>query len=207
MGEDEAVARLAFEMHHARRLRRKRRLPVPGEGAHMAAGIHGEIAGVAAFHIGQQVERLDRDGAAGLGHPHLALALAAIGVGEALEPVARGAHDRLRHAEGEVRAHDIDDEVEHRRMVDEVDEGLVVGEQVAPVHEGFRVLVRALLDPAVMAPRQHARQRLVARALADLVDPVREQGHLVGRQRSFDQQVAVDIPVASLFGRQCLHRV
>ena len=83
------------------------------------------------------------------------------------------------HAEGQVRPHDVDDQIEHRRVVDEVDEGLVVGEQVAPVHEGLGVLVGALLDPGIVTERKHIELRLVARLLADLVDLGGEEGHLV----------------------------
>jgi hypothetical protein len=140
---------------------------------------------------------LDRERPAGLADTDGALRLAAVGMGIAGEGLGRGAHDRLAHRELDVRAHQVEDEVEHARPVDQVDERLVIGEQVAAIHEGFRIGV-GMIDPGIVATRQLARRRLVARLPPHAVDLFGEEIDFRRAERAFELQVAVDGPLLAL---------
>ena len=61
---------------------------------------------------------------------------------------------------------------EYAVMVDQVDEGLVVGQQIAPVHEAFRIEIVRMVEPFVVPALQFVRPRFEARQLADLVQLV-----------------------------------
>ena len=163
----------------------------------MAAGKDREVAAVGLGDVGQQVHDLDRERPAGLADTDGALRLAAVGMGIAGEGLGRGAHDRLAHRELDVRTHQVEDEVEHARPVDQVDERLVIGEQVAAIHEGFRIGV-GLIDPGIVATRQLARRRLVARLPAHAVDLPGEEVHFGRAERAFELQVTVDGPLLAL---------
>ena len=167
----------------------------------MAAGKDREVAAVGLGDVGQQVHHLDRQRPAGLGDADGALGLAAVGVGVARERLGRGAHDRLAHRELDVGAHQVEDQVEHARPVDQVDEGLVVGQQIAAVHEGFRVRI-GMIDPGIVAARQLAWRRLVAWLRPHPVDLPGEELHFRRAERALELQVAIDRPLlALLFGQ------
>ena len=125
--------------------------------------------------------------------------------GVALEAVARGAHDRLGHAQADIRPHDVDDEVEHRRVVDQVDERFMVVYEVAAVHERFGVGVDGALDPPVMA--QGLAHGLPSGLFAQRVDLARVKRHFVRRQGGLEDEIAVARPPAALGFGQFPHRL
>ena len=124
------------------------------------------------------------------------LRLAAVGVDVAGEHVGRGANDRLAHRELDVGAHQIEDQVEDRRPVDQVDERLVVGQQIAPIHERVPVLVGR--SPGIVAALQLGRRGLEARLGAHVVEQVGEEVHFRRAERALDLQIAVDGPLLAL---------
>ena len=114
--------------------------------------------------------------------------------------------DRLGHAEQDVRAHDVDDVIEHGRPVDEVDEALVIGQELAPIHEAVGVEVRGMVHPAVVADGQFRPAiRLVAGQLPEAVHLVAVEVDLVRVEHLLEVQVAIHPPLPALFGTQCLH--
>ena len=121
--------------------------------------------------------------------------------------VARGRPDhRLRHAEQDVRPHDVDDVIEHRRAIHQVDERLVVGQEVAPVHETGRVQVLGVVEPAVVTPRQlRSAVRFPSRHRADAVYLARKELDLIGVKHPFQVKVTVRCPLSALFGSQFMH--
>ena len=167
-----------------------------GEGPHVAAGEDREVAAVGRGHVGQQVHHLHRQRPAGLGDTDGLLGLAAVGVDVAREHVGRGANDRLAHRELDVGTHQVEDQVEDRRTVDQVDERLMVRQQIAPIHEGIPVLVGKL--PGVVAALQLGRGGLEARLGAHVVEKIGEEVHFGRRERAFDLKIAVDGPLLAL---------
>ena len=150
VGKQETIAGLAEQLHRPRGVRMRPAFFAFGVGAHVTAREHRERAAVRLGYVGQQIHRLDRQRPAGLGHPNPPLTLAAVGMGVTGKTVAGGADDRLRHRELDVRPHDFGHQVEDARAVDQIDKGLVVGQQITPIHERLRIGI-GMLDPGIMA--------------------------------------------------------
>ena len=124
--------------------------------------------------------------------------LTAVRVRIAREIVGRS-NDGLRHAQRDVGAHEVDNQVEHVRPVDQVDERLPVWDEVTPVHTAFAIEINRVFQPVVVADRESfARRRLVARHAADAIDLGAVERHLVGRQCALDDDVAVCVPLLAL---------
>ena len=172
--KDKGVTGLSRGLHRAGRMGVWRTFSAFREGAHMAPRKQSEVATVRAGHVAEQIQHLHGKWGTGFGDTNTLLPLAAIGMDVAAKVVMGGTHDRLRHGELDIGSHDIDDQVEDSRLVDEVYERLMVGEQVAPIHERGGVWIR-MIDPCVMAKWQVTARRLVARQQAYSVKFVAEK--------------------------------
>ena len=121
----------------------------------MAAGEDREIAAVRSLDIGEKIERLHRQRLAGFGHANPPERLPSVGVGKAGKFRCGSTNNGLRHAEHDVGAHELKNQVENVWPIHEVPERLGVAKEVPAVHEGVGVVRgRIVLHPAVMAERQ-----------------------------------------------------
>ena len=200
------VARFAHQLRRAGGIRGDLALFRQRNRAHVAAREDGEVAAVGFRHVAQEVHGLHGDGRARFRHADAAQRFAPIRVGVAGEAVAGRARDGLRHAEQDVRPHDVHDVVEDGRAVDEVDEGLAVAQEFAPVHEAVRVEVRRVRHEAVVADGQlRAAIRLIARQFPHPIHLACEEGGLIRVEHAFQVQVAIHLPLLALRRRQGLH--
>ena len=110
--EDAVVARLAEQRHRARRLRAWNALGALGERPQVAAGENREVAAVRAVTSVSRYITFTASGRLVSVTRMALLRFAAVGVDVAGEHVGRGADDRLAHRELDVRAHQIEDQVE-----------------------------------------------------------------------------------------------
>ena len=173
----------------------------------MTARKDSQIPRVFFCHIRQEKHGFHGNRRARIGNSDLSQRFTPIGMRIARKFFSRWSGDRLGHGQHKIGTHDVDDIVKDRRLIYQVNKGLVIAEQIASVHIPIRVKIMRVILPGIVTDRQFRMVvRLITRHAAQTVHLPDNQSHLFRIQRPLDVQITVDLPLTTLLSTKMLHR-